>query len=187
MPSERLPEPWQSFLAEVDRAASQDLDLHCIGGFAVTLRYGLTRPTGDIDVAHVVPNEAAAWLAKFAGEGSALHLRFKVYVQIVTIANLPYLYEERLTEMFAGSFQNLRLFVLDSYDLVLSKLTRNLEVDLEDAKYLARTENLDLGILEERYRSELRPYVMGPPEKHDLTLDLWLEVIREERADKANK
>jgi Nucleotidyltransferase of unknown function (DUF6036) len=185
MPSERLPEPWQSFLAEIDRAAAHTLDLHCIGGFAVTLRYGLMRPTGDIDVAEVIPSETKAWLAEFAGEGTPLHKRFKIYVQIVTIADLPYLYEERLTEMFAGSFQNLRLFVLDPYDLVLSKLTRNLEVDLEDAKYLARTENLDLGALEARYRSELRPYVTGRPEKHDRTLRLWLEAIREERGNKA--
>lgn len=91
MASNAPPEPWHSFLSDIDDAATEDLALHCIGGFAVSLYYGLTRPTGD-------------------------------------------LYADRLTEMFVGVFQRLRLSVLDPYDLVLSKLPRNLEVDLEDAK-----------------------------------------------------
>jgi hypothetical protein len=71
--------------------------------------------------------------------------------------------------------------VLDPYDLALSKLTRNLEVDLEDVKHLVQSGRLDLTLLEARYKEELRPYVTGPPERHDLTLQLWLSAFREER------
>jgi hypothetical protein len=38
----------------------------------------------------------------------------------------------------------------------------------------------DLGILQERYQKELRPY-LGNPEREDLTLKLWMEAIQEER------
>jgi len=176
-----LSEPWRSFLDEIDRSAPSDIALNCIGGFAVSLYYGLARPTGDIDVVDVTPSDAKGWLATIASEGSDLHRRHKVYLQIVTVASLPYCYEERLTEIFPNRFQRLRLFVLDPYDLVLSKLTRNVEVDAEDVKYLVQTQQLDLDLLETRYREELRPYIIGPAERHDQTMHLWLEVFREER------
>ena len=177
-----LPEPWRSFLSEIDRAATERLTLHCIGGFALSLHYGLSRSTGDIDVVEVTPSDAKAWLASTAGRDSALHRKHKVYLQVVTVATVPYSYEDRLTEIFPSEFERLRLLVLDPYDLALSKLTRNLEVDLEDVKHLARSSNLDLHVLETRYKVELRPFVSGPVERHDQTLRLWLDVIREERA-----
>jgi len=37
-------EPWQSFLTELDRAASDEVRLQCLGGFVVTQLYGLQRP-----------------------------------------------------------------------------------------------------------------------------------------------
>jgi hypothetical protein len=64
----------------------------------------------------------------------------------------------------------------------LSKITRNLDVDFEDVKHLARSRRLDLDLLKARYTEELRPYAIGPPGRHDLTLKLWLDAIREERA-----
>jgi hypothetical protein len=184
MPSDRaVPDPWRSFLEDIDRATNAALALHCIGGFAVSLFYGLSRPTGDIDVVDVTPAEAGPWLAATAGQGSKLHRRHKVYLQIVTVAVLPYHYEERSFEAFEGHFKRIRLRVLDPYDLVLTKLTRDSDVDLEDAKHLARAADLDLEVLETRYRDELRPYVTGPTQKHDLTLRLWIDAINEDRSE----
>ncbi len=180
-PDERLFEPWKSFLHDLDRAATTDIALHCIGGFAVSLYYGLDRPTGDIDVVEVAPGNLKSWLVDNAGIGSVLHKRHKVYLQIVTVVTVPYSYEDRLTELFVDQFARLRIFVLDPYDLALSKLTRNIEVDLEDVKHLARSQYLDLDLLEARYHHELRNYVSGPVERHDQTLRLWVEAIREER------
>jgi hypothetical protein len=50
MTGEVPPEPRNSFLGDIDGAATEELALHCIGGFAVSLYYGLSRPTGDLDV-----------------------------------------------------------------------------------------------------------------------------------------
>lgn len=180
MPPKTPPEPWRSFIADIDAAVEEDLPLHCIGGFAVSLYYGLSRPTGDIDVVEVAPR-TARWLDETAGRNSALHRKHKLYVQVVTIATLPHSYADRLTEMFIGAFRRVRLFVLDPYDLALSKLSRNLELDLEDVKHLARVRALDLRVLDSRYREELRPYVLGPVERHDLTIKLWIEAIQEDR------
>ncbi len=181
---ESLPEPWQSFLTDLDKAAAGPLELRCIGGFAVSLYYGLARPTGDIDVVDVLPNDKKSWLATTAGEDSPLHRRHRVHVQIVAVATVPYNYEDRLRQV-TGRFKRLRLFVLDPYDLALSKVTRNLDVDFDDVKYLAQALSLDIDLLEARYHEELRPYVVGPPERHDLTIKLWVEAIRELRSSLA--
>lgn len=53
-------------------------------------------------------------------------------------------------------------------------LERNLAVDREDVKYLARTVPLRPDLLEQRYQQELRPYLPNAA-RHDLTLRLWLE------------
>jgi CRISPR/Cas system-associated protein Csx1 len=57
---------------------------------------------------------------------------------------------------------------------VLSKLVRNSPVDLEDARFLARTGRLTENILKQRCEKELRPYLANE-KRHDLTLKLWLE------------
>ena len=110
-----------------------------------------------------------------AGPGSALAQKYKVYVQHTGVESMPENYEERLIELCAGCFKNIRLFVPDAYDLVLSKLTRNIERDRQDVEFLARTKHLDPVVLRERYEKELRPIVIGPVSRHDTTLELWLE------------
>lgn len=158
MPSDKVPEPWRSLLAEVDAQCADPIEMHCIGGFAVTLHYGLMRPTGDIDVWHVIPSHAALWLASIAGEGTELHRKHKVCVQVSAVATVPEDYESRLVDVFPGEFEKLRTLVLDPYDLALSKLERNAEIDVEDVKHLAKAANFDLEMLADRYRKELRPF-----------------------------
>jgi hypothetical protein len=83
--------------------------------------------------------------------------------------------------MFAGEFKRLRICALDPYDLALSKLERNIQRDRDDVKYLARSIPLNLEILKERYDEELR-WQLGNPEREDLTLKLWIEMIEEDRS-----
>jgi hypothetical protein len=118
-----------------------------------------------------------------AGQGSYLHRKHTVYLQLVGVATVPESYEERLTEIFPRGFKHLRLLALDPYDLALSKIERNSQRDRDDVKHLARTLPLDLNVLQERYQKELRSD-LGNPEREDLTLRLWIEAIDEER-DKA--
>jgi Nucleotidyltransferase of unknown function (DUF6036) len=175
MPFNYTPEPWNSFFTEIEEVV-----LHCLGGFVMTILYGLDRPTADVDVLPVGSNAETASLIGLAGQGSTLHKKYKVYLQVVGVAQVPINYEDRLTEMFPGSFNHLRLFALDPYDLALSKLERNTQRDRDDVKHLARTLPLDLNLLQERYQTELRPD-LGNPGREDLTLNLWIEVIEEER------
>src|ERR1022692_1401980 len=130
MPSRHVPEPWRSFLADIDAASPATIEMHCIGGFAVTQYYALDRPTGDLDIFHAIPNDATRWLAAKARRDSAIHRKHRLYVHIASVATLPYSYADRLAPIFPGEFDKLRLFVVDPYDLALSKLERNFEVAL---------------------------------------------------------
>jgi uncharacterized protein YbjT (DUF2867 family) len=149
--------------------------LHCLRGFVVAARYGLSRPTADLDYLEVIPARHGARLQELAGPGSALARAHGVHLQHVTVASLPDRYEERLTPLWPGRFSRLALFALEAHDLALSKLARNSPIDREDVARLARTVLLDPGLLRERYETELRPIIIGDLARHDQTLALWLE------------
>ncbi|MEX2261201.1 MAG: DUF6036 family nucleotidyltransferase [Bryobacteraceae bacterium] len=178
MPRDRPPEPWHSFFLEIDKTLDCPVTLHCIGGFAIAMLYGLPRPTVDVDCLSVTPVEETARLQSLAGEGSALHKKYGVYVQHVGIVTVPENYLDRLTLMFPPAYRRLLLMGFEAHDLALSKLERNSARDREDVKYLARAVPLDLAVLGSRYHSELRPY-LAMPQRHDLTLRLWLEMLRD--------
>ena len=170
-----IPTPWDAFLNELDRSVEEPVELHCLGGFVLTMLYGLKRPTADVDVLAVRP---PINLDPLAGIGSPLHKRHRVYLQLVTVLEAyPEDYEERLTEMFRGAFKNLRLLALDPHDLALTKLRRNSQRDREDVLHLAIAAPLDIETLRARYR-EMRP-LLANPEREDLTLRLWIEAIQE--------
>jgi hypothetical protein len=175
-----VPKPWKSFLEELDQLVSSKASLHCLGGFVVTACYGLPRPTADLDVLLILPSETQTLLISVAGEHSELHNKHGVYLDVVPVASHPDNYEQRLTQVFAGAFRHLRLLALDPYDLALTKLERNLQRDRADVVFLAGAVPLDLAILRRRYEQEMRPY-LGRPDREDLTLDLWTDMIQERR------
>jgi hypothetical protein len=173
------PAPWQGFLSEIDERLTEPVELHCIGGFVVSLLYGMPRPTADVDFLTVVPHTEMRHLIELAGHGSALHKKSGLYLQHVGVASLPEAYESRLIPMFPGAYRNLRLLGAEAHDLALSKVERNLGRDREDIKHLGRTVPLDADVLEQRYKQELRPYLVNI-ERHDLTIGLWIEMLSEQ-------
>jgi len=113
--SSQVPEPWKSFLGELDREATAETRLDCMGGFVATLLYGLPRATSDLDVLLIAPGEQRAALLELGIRGGALHKKYKVFLDYVGVARVPEDYEERLTEMFPGAYKHLRICALDPY------------------------------------------------------------------------
>jgi hypothetical protein len=179
----QAPEPWHSFLRELDEKATQETRIVCMGGFVVTLLYGFSRTTADLDVLLIAPQEERLALMEAATRGGELHRKHGIYLDYVSVASVPDEYESRLTEMFEGGYERLRIYALDPYDLALSKLERNIERDREDVKHLARVAQFDLDVFRERYEKELR-WQMGNPQREDLTVKLWMEMIEEDRGKK---
>lgn len=178
MPIERLHEPWRSFLRDLDEELNVPTELHCFGGFVVAECYGLTRATADIDILES-RGTTLTDITRLAGRGSKLHKRHKVFVDVVTVADVPDGYEERLTPV-GEPFKNLQLRVFERHDLVLAKLTRNSDRDRADVESIAAGPGLDVDSLRRRYEHELRSK-LGRPEREDLTLKLWIEIIGETR------
>ena len=180
MPAEQLHEPWRSFLHDLDAQLSGPTEIHCLGGFVVAEYYGLARPTSDIDVIQVRGASDVEDLQRVGGKGSPLAKKHKVYIDIVTVADVPERYEERLIDVYVGECRNLSIRVFERHDLALAKLGRNQDYDREDVRRLAQGPGLDVAILEQRYRDELR-WQLANPEREDLTFELWIEMIKELR------
>src|SRR5690348_7844158 len=83
------PPPGQNSLGELDALLAEGVRLHCIGGFVITLFYGLPRPTEDIDYYSVLPSHCVNDLQELAGPGSRLAKKYKVHLQYVAVNVVP--------------------------------------------------------------------------------------------------
>ncbi len=176
-----IPDCWKPSLKEIDEKLEQTADLHFIGGFVVAMLYDLERETSDVDFIDVVPQDAGGKLSDLAGQRSLLYKKYKVYLDPVTVATTPESYEDRLTQIFPKEFKHLKLYVLDPYDLALTKLERNGPKDREDILRLAEKVPFDLAVFRERYEKEFKVYVEHKI-FHRSTFDFWIEMIEEVRA-----
>jgi hypothetical protein len=168
-----LPKPWPDFLKEVDAKLSQEVNLYCIGGFVLAALYGIPRFTADLDYIQAVPPEAAKDVEKIGGRESALSKKYRLFFQSVGVADLPDEYESRMQEL-GLNLKKLKLWALDPYDLLLSKVPRNSPKDQDDAKYLIPKLKLQFKTFNDRWQKEMAPWIANR-ERHDLTIDLWKE------------
>ena len=172
--SATIPEPWLSFLRDVDRALVQPVEVHYLGGFVLRVLWGFPRPTGDVDFIEIEPSEAGDELLKIAGEGAELAERYKLQFHRVTIAEYPEGYASRLVDITPKRLFRLHLQALEVHDLVLAKLARNSPRDRADVEFLVRRGALDRQCLEDRFERELRPYLLNE-DREAATLNLWIE------------
>ena len=180
--TDRIPKPWGTFLRELDNVATAAVDFHCIGGFVVSTKYGFSsRTTFDLDVLAIIPNVQRQEFLEVAAEGSKLHRKYGVYLDLVTVIQAyPENYDQRLSEMFPGQLKKIRLFAVEPHDLALMKLGRNAERDRVDVMFLAGQGLVTTAELERRYRAEMRSYIGVPERSTDITLRLWVSMMKEE-------
>jgi len=89
MPHDKsIPEPWLSFLRELDSAVKQVTRLDCMGGFVVTMVYGFSRASGDLDVFEIAPSEAGKPMLELGMQGGPLHKKYKIYLEKVGVAQV---------------------------------------------------------------------------------------------------
>jgi Nucleotidyltransferase of unknown function (DUF6036) len=156
-----IPEPWQSFLSDVDQKLQERTKVHCLGGFVLAVLWDLPRPTGDLDFIEIEPPRANAELLKIAGEGSDLDDQYHLKFQRVSITDHPEGYASRLIDITPRTFRSLQLMAFEVHDLVLAKIARFAPRDRQDIAFLIRKGALDRGLLERRYEEELRPYALN--------------------------
>ena len=71
---------------------------------------------------------------------------------------------------------NLGVFALEAHDLALTKLERNSDKDRQDIQALANSGFINEATLRERYVTEYRPNLASGEKKHDLTIELWVQM-----------
>jgi hypothetical protein len=86
-PNKSIPEPWLSFLRELDPAVETEVRLDCMGGFVVTMVYGFSRPTADLDVPKIAPRDGGKAMLALGGRGGRLHKKYKIYLDPVGVAH----------------------------------------------------------------------------------------------------
>ncbi len=84
-----VPEPWNSFLQGLESAVTTRTDMHCLGGFVVSIVYGFHRPTFDFDVLAVTPQSSETKLLELGGKGSTLERIHHVFLDRVGVASVP--------------------------------------------------------------------------------------------------
>jgi hypothetical protein len=108
-------------MVALERELTQDRELHCMGGFVLAEYYELVRATGDVDVLESAGTDKAT-IARLGGRDSPRHKRHRVYIGIVTVADVPDDYGTRLVAMDIEGLTRRRLKVFERHDLVLAKL-----------------------------------------------------------------
>jgi Nucleotidyltransferase of unknown function (DUF6036) len=170
MPDRVLPLPWPRFLSGVDRNLSGVVELHCAGGFVLTAVHGIPTTTADLDYIFAIPRQATEELDRIAGRDSDLAKKHSVFLQAVGgVGDYPENYEGRLITLPLG-LKRLTLRILEPYDLLLSKLTRNSPKDMEDVRALVRKLKLEFDVLMERFRTEMS--WVARREWHEQTLNV---------------
>ena len=153
--------PVSDLLREIDRrwtATGADKIVLCIiGSSALMLQTGYERGTKDSDVLETVSltDDIKLRLLVLAGRDSLLHLRHKVYIDIVPQV-IPFLPQVPLLHALVDLNAELRHFtieVLDVVDVVVSKLKRFNSNDISDIRAMADRTLLDHRSLVERFRS----------------------------------
>jgi hypothetical protein len=152
------------FLRALDEELESLLDVILIGGSAAALAYQATRTTLDIDTWNS-PFEDLAEAIEQAREKTGL----AVPVEHAGVADAPYDFEERLQPLDLPGVTKLRLRVPEKHDLVLMKMIRGYEHDLETAREIHDRHGLDLDVLLRRYTEEMS-HVVADPGALDLNL-----------------
>jgi hypothetical protein len=79
-----------------------------------------------------------------------------------------------LTDITPPGLRHLRIRAFEVHDIVLAKVARHSPRDRYDVEFLAKKGALNRRLLEERFATEMLPYLLNPA-RETLTLDLWLE------------
>lgn len=167
------------FLEALDRHLSKPVPLTVIGGSAALLQHGAHSPTRDIDTFDCNPT-----LVRDAATKAHAEIGFAVPIQNAAIADLPRDYASRLLQPMP-SLKHLRVVVPNRYDLVLSKLLRATQPDLDVCKEMHESKPLDPKVLLERYLAEMG-HAIGPVADHDQNLVAAIEFLWDgETADRA--
>lgn len=191
----------ERFLVAVDRALTRRVSLIVIGGSALSLGYGITSVTTDIDIyggpaatvglntsdidtygnrtASAHDGRAGLDAIQEAARIARADTDLDIPIAESTIAQLPDGFETRLVRVLPD-LEHLELWVPEVYDLAAAKLLRGNDHDRQQLAELNHLVRLDRSTLIERFNLLLENYVGDPLEPrwslYHLVTEIWGEV-----------
>ncbi len=150
------PDELRRFLEAVDGALHGQAEVVVIGGAAAALEYGVATGTRDIDTWTRVQNELMVAVER-ARQATGLAVPFAQS----GVADAPEDFESRL-ERALPHLRRLAVMVPEKHDLVLMKVLRGDEHDLQAIEAIHQRSPLDLGILLDRYEGEMGAAIIDP-------------------------
>ncbi len=150
------PAELRRFLGAVDRALAGPAEVVVIGGAAAAIEYGVATGTRDIDTWTRVHADLAAAAAR-AREATGLSIPFAHS----EVADGPQDFESRLARVLRR-LKRLKVSVPEKHDLVLMKVLRGDEHDLQAIEAIHRQSPLELSILVARYSEEMGSTIIEP-------------------------
>jgi hypothetical protein len=167
------------FLEAVDAALDGPTTVVVIGGTAAALHYGVRYPTKDIDTWTSIPESLARAVETARGETG-----LEVPVTQSGIAEAPEGIEERL-EPVLTHLKKLSVLVPEKHDLVLMKMLRADQHDLDAIAEIHRNSPVDLDVLIQRFENEMDP--VGSPAMIRLNFLALIETLFPDEVDAVSK
>jgi hypothetical protein len=146
----------EAFLTDVDRALAKEakgrtLDIYNIGRSALVWQYGYIESTKDFDFLR--QNEGLELMesaVRLFGRGTPKAVEHGLYLEMIPDAfpPMPQEYRKRARQV-EGPWTVLRVYHLDPYDMIASKLRRFSATDRQDIRMLCDEHPIDPARLEE--------------------------------------
>ena len=150
------PDELRRFLEGVDGALRGQTEIVVIGGAAAALEYGVATGTRDIDTWTSVQDDLMIAVER-ARQATGLAVPFAQS----GVADGPADFESRL-ERALPHLRRLTVMVPEKHDLVLMKVLRADEHDLQAIEAIHERSPLDLGVLLDRYQGEMGAAIIDP-------------------------
>lgn len=167
------PDELARFLAALNGAITEPIELVVIGGGALALGYGGTAATTDLDTF-----ETALERIDVEIDAARRLTGLRIPIANSTVAQMPDGYRHRLKRVLP-QLDRLLVFVLDEYDLAASKLLRGNQHDREQIAQLHGLAQLERIRLVERFESLIDDFAGDPREPwwalRHLVEEIWGE------------
>lgn len=154
----------RKLLVAIDSRLARAETLVIIGGAAAALAYKVTRGTRDIDTMNDPRAVMSAYREAVKDTG------IEIPLGAAGVADAPYEYESRLRRLNTPKLTRLNLLVPEKHDLVLMKIVRGSEADIQAAIDIAAACGLRRAVLEKRFREEMT-HVIGNPRRLALNFE----------------
>lgn len=170
----------EDFFRDLDRSwplpAGAPVTLRLLGSTALILQTNFQRGTKDGDILETdqITVEIESALLGFAGKGTSIHRRHRMYLEFLGAA-FPFLPLEPLWHGVVPSgmdYRHFRLEVLDVVDVVIAKLARFHKTDRDDIAAMAERDLIEPGRFADRFQSAVQGWW------HDARADDLPKIVR---------